>query len=166
MVQVDHLSGELLGGVFDLLYEAGAYNVQCCPTITKKNRPSYIFFIDTTEKHMEAIENIIVNNLGSTGWHTIQTDHRHIPHKTVTKQVEVQTPSTTFQFELQAKVSDNPYDIERPEIDNCLQLQSLLMEKSQLPVPYKYIYMKCQDAWINNLEELQFDNTPHSEYFE
>ena len=37
LVQVDHLSGEILGDVVDSFYAAGAKNVQIISSITKKN---------------------------------------------------------------------------------------------------------------------------------
>ena len=46
MVQVDHLSGEQIGQSIGRFYAVGASNVQVISAITKKNRPSYVFFID------------------------------------------------------------------------------------------------------------------------
>ena len=67
LVMVDHLNGELLGGVIDSFYAAGAKNVQIISSITKKNRPSYIILIDGNENSAEKIENVIINECGSYG---------------------------------------------------------------------------------------------------
>ncbi len=159
IVQVDHLSGEILGSVFDSLYEAGAYNVQCCPTIIKKNRPGHIFFIDLNPKDKSKIENVIINSLASSGWHLIETKHNHIAHKNVTKNILVEVEDFKFEFTLQSKVTSSDFDIIRPEIDNCKALQETIKEKCKLDIPLKNIYLLCQNAWINNLDKINFNNT-------
>ena len=98
LVMVDHLNGELLGGVIDSFYAAGAKNVQIISSITKKNRPSYIILIDGSESSAEKIENVIINECGSYGWHRISTDHRHTSVSIITKEIEVVLESGSFCF--------------------------------------------------------------------
>ena len=42
-----------MGSVIEYLYDAGACNVQVIPTITKKNRPGYLFLIDVKSGSLE-----------------------------------------------------------------------------------------------------------------
>lgn len=78
IVQVDHLTSESLGSIIGYLYDCGARNVQMIPTVTKKNRPGHLLLIDIAEKDREKIEEIIVFEIGSTGWHCFNTEHRHV----------------------------------------------------------------------------------------
>ena len=106
LVMVDHLNGELLGGVIDSFYAAGAKNVQIISSITKKNRPSYIILIDGNENSAEKIENVIINECGSYGWHRISTDHRHTSVSIITKEIEVVLESGSFCFAAKASGAD------------------------------------------------------------
>ena len=72
MVQIDHLSGELLGGLSDRLIEKGAQNVQMIPTLSKKSRPAYLLLIDTSQERLPDLEEFLVVELGVTGWHRIR----------------------------------------------------------------------------------------------
>lgn len=71
------MDGEIIGSVIDSFYEAGAKNVQIVTAVTKKNRPSYMIFVDAREKDADAIEQVIVEECGSSGWHRIETCHRY-----------------------------------------------------------------------------------------
>ena len=64
MVQIDHLSGELLGGLSDRLIEKGAQNVQMIPTLSKKSRPAYLLLIDTSQERLPDLEEFLVLELG------------------------------------------------------------------------------------------------------
>ena len=63
MVQADHLSGECVGQAIGHLYTAGAANVQVVPAITKKNRPSYLFFIDCRPDSADRVEAVSYTHL-------------------------------------------------------------------------------------------------------
>lgn len=60
VVQVDHLTGESVGQSIDLFYAAGASNVQVVSAVTKKNRPSYMFFMADGIRSGPTIVNCIV----------------------------------------------------------------------------------------------------------
>ncbi len=71
LVQCDNLEGEQAAPAMESLYEAGAKNVQLLSSLTKKGRPGYVFLIDGDEASADAIESVIVKELGVTGWHRI-----------------------------------------------------------------------------------------------
>jgi uncharacterized protein (DUF111 family) len=48
--QID-LSGEEIGDLINVLYAYGAKNVNATPSITKKERPGYLIFVDSSD-HM------------------------------------------------------------------------------------------------------------------
>jgi len=146
LVQIDHLSGEIFGAIFDCLYTAGALNVQCLSTVTKKNRPGNVFLIDVRPEKADAIEKIIINELGSTGWHKILTDHRHVPVESVSKDIEVVHDSYKFKFSLKGKRIKGVPESIRPEHSCCLELKEKLRTGSNLEISLKLIYMKVQTA--------------------
>ena len=71
MVQADHLSGECVGQAIGHLYTAGAANVQVVPAITKKNRPSYLFFIDCRPDSADRVEEAI-----AAPWNSVFRERR------------------------------------------------------------------------------------------
>ncbi|SHH09941.1 Protein of unknown function DUF111 [Anaerosphaera aminiphila DSM 21120] len=157
LVQIDHLNGEILGSVFEYLYEAGALNVQCIQTITKKNRPGNILLIDVPLGKIKEVECIIINELGSTGWHRISTDHMHVPVEIVTRKVKILIDSYNFLFELQGKKVKGEAGSIRPEHSNCIKLKEEIRKFCKIEVPLKLIYEKVQTLFNEEQTELIFN---------
>ena len=137
LVQVDHLGGEIIGDVIGEFYKAGAKNVQVVSSITKKNRPSYMIFIDAREENTRKIEKIIVNECGSSGWHRISTCHRHTNVSIVKKNIAIHTAGHLYEYEIQGKVIDDDVANARPEYDNCASLKEFLLEKEGIVIPVR-----------------------------
>lgn len=133
LIQVDHLSGEVLGDVIDSFYQAGAKNVQVFSTITKKNRPAHVIMVDATEATAFAIEEVIVEECGSSGWHRIDSCHRHTDVTYVTRPVIVHLGYTSFEFLLKGKQISDDRQLIRPEYDSCVELREKL-KQYQRPV--------------------------------
>lgn len=149
LVQIDHISGEIIGSIFDCLYQAGAFNVQCLHTITKKNRPGNVLLIDTLPDKAEAIEKIILNELDSTGWHKIETDHRHVPVEVVSKEIEVVQEQCKFLFQVKGKQMKGIPESVRPEHKSCVELKEKIKDLNGTDIPLKQVYMKMQAALWN-----------------
>ncbi|MHA2405285.1 MAG: nickel pincer cofactor biosynthesis protein LarC2 [Candidatus Hermodarchaeia archaeon] len=78
---LDDISGETVAYVIDLLLEKGANNVHVSQTVTKKGRTGLLFFIDVNKEKQETISEIIMMELGSTGYNIITTKHVHTQNK-------------------------------------------------------------------------------------
>ena len=137
-VQVDHLSGEVIGTAIEDLYDAGARNVQVIPTVTKKNRPGHLFLIDVPEGKIPAVESVILE-LGSSGWHLIETAHRHVATEIRDVEVAFETPEGSFDFTVQVKVMRSHEESMRPEHSSCLALREILRTKG-VRIPLKDLY--------------------------
>lgn len=147
LVQLDHLSGEILGDVLNSFYEAGAKNVQIINTITKKNRPGHMIMIDGTEKTASDIEAVIVNECGSSGWHRIETCHRHTDVAYISKTFLVHLENHSFEFLAKGKqIANDPQTI-RPEYDSCIELQAELL-KYQKKVGIQRIHTLLTNAFL------------------
>ncbi len=137
-VQVDHLSGELIGTAIEDFYEAGARNVQVIPTVTKKNRPGHLFLIDAPQDRLAAVESLILE-LGSSGWHLIETAHRHVATEIRDVEVTFETPEGPFDFAVRVKVVRGHGENMRPEHSSCLALREILGMKG-VRIPLKDLY--------------------------
>jgi len=143
-VQVDHLSGEMVGTAIEDLYEAGASNVQVIPTVTKKNRPGYLFFVDTCEQY-SAVEKVIIE-LGATGWHVLETAHRHIITETQSVDVTLETPEGLLNFTVQVKSTKGHPKRMQPEHSSCLTLREALRKKG--------VYMPLKDLYAQIIKQI------------
>jgi uncharacterized protein (DUF111 family) len=77
-VQVDHLSGEMLGEIWKQLSSKGAKNVQFLSTLTKKGRPGHVLLVDIPPERMNELEDFLVSDLGVCGWHRLLSGHVHV----------------------------------------------------------------------------------------
>lgn len=65
--ELDDCTGEALGHVTQLLYDAGALEVHHLPVFMKKNRPGYQIEVLCGESHVAVLENIIFENTTTIG---------------------------------------------------------------------------------------------------
>lgn len=154
VIQVDHVSGELIGSVIDSFYGAGAKNVQVVSAVTKKNRPSYMIFVDGRPKDADSIERVIVGELASSGWQRILTEHRHTDVTIETREVQIVTAEATFPFQVQGKVINGDVHNARPEYDCCRELKKFLMENVGLYLPLRQVIQLVEKVYSDNQDEI------------
>lgn len=77
IAQVDHSTGEVIGHSIQKLFQIGAKNVQLLQSMTKKNRPSYMLFIDLPEDKVEQVAIFLGTELGIWGYHILESQHVH-----------------------------------------------------------------------------------------
>ena len=126
LVQTDHLSGEVMGTAVSDLYNAGAFNVQVIPSVTKKNRPGHLFVIDCAPDGLRGVENVILDELESTGWHRLTSGHRHVATQIREYLLEFDTPKGPLSCSVRVKTVKSRPGRQRPEHDSCVQLRDLL----------------------------------------
>lgn len=146
LIQVDHLSGENLGQIIHYLYDAGASNVQIIPTITKKNRPAHLCFIDCRPEYGDRIEEVIARELTTGGWHRIDTVHRHLCTDIIKRPVTVVSESGSFDFIVEGKkIGDDGSNI-RPEHQNCIDLKDEILKKLEMQISLNGAYFKLSEV--------------------
>ena len=148
MVQADHLSGECVGQAIDRLYGAGAANVQVVPAITKKNRPSYLFFIDCKPDSADRVERAIAGELTSGGWHRIDTVHRYQYNEKLKRPVTLCFQGETPLFNVEGKKFES--GSMRPEHDSVAALREAVYEKWHKTVTYEAAYHMAVSALLDS----------------
>jgi len=154
MVQIDHLSGENIGKVINYLYDAGASNVQIIPTITKKNRPSHLIFIDCRTEYADHIEEVIARELTSGGWHRIDTEHRHLRTEIIKRSVKVKSECGCFDFIVVGKLIGNERSSIRPEHQNCVDLKDAIFQNMKIHISLNEAYNKISEI-LNCTEKIE-----------
>ena len=75
---VDDVTGEVLGNLFDKLLAAGARDVAITPTIMKKGRSGHIIKVITKSQNSERVAREIMKETGTLGIRVIPTVHRFV----------------------------------------------------------------------------------------
>ncbi len=146
LVQVDHLSGELLGELADRLTEKGAQNVQLIPTFSKKSRPAHLLLIDSPQERLPDLEGFLVAELGVTGWHRILTQHAHIATEIVSCTMIFVTQTNLLEIEVYGKrIKQAPLYI-RPEHDVCRQVKKRLHAEQGVEIPLHEVERLAEQA--------------------
>ena len=108
MAQVDDVSGEVMGEFIQRASAAGAKNVQVIPSITKKNRPGYVVYVDTPASLESEFAELFGAELGTWGYRVIAAEHRHFDIERVSVAVTVRAQEIEERFELRAKRISQP----------------------------------------------------------
>ncbi len=145
-VQVDHLSGEILGSAIEMLYSAGAHNVNVVSAITKKNRPGSLFLIDVSPSLADSVEDVVKRELGTSGWHRISTTHCHTAVKCIEKKFYIRGDGFGFDFLAEGKTIKGDVRSTRPENRNCISLKNRLEKDYGLQISLREIYRLISEA--------------------
>ncbi len=156
IVQVDHLNGELLGSVIDTIYEAGASNVNIVSSVTKKNRPGYMVFIDVLPAYMEAVETAAVRELNVSGWHRVTTEHCYLPVDYKKREYEILANDISFQLTVEAKVINGDTSGIRPENRSCVMLKKKL-EEAGVIISLGRAYQLLYESLVNESDTIQVE---------
>lgn len=103
MAQVDDAPGELIGEFIHRAVAAGAKNVQVIPSITKKNRPGYVIYVDVLASLESDIAALLGSELGTWGYRVIAAEHKHFEIERFTVKVNVRECGNEHNFEIHAK---------------------------------------------------------------
>lgn len=82
---IDHLTGEELGYLFNLLLSQGASDVSLIPIIMKKNRPGHILKVISKPELTEILVDIIFKEVGTLGIRISQNQHRGLAKREFVK---------------------------------------------------------------------------------
>ncbi|MEE0938808.1 nickel pincer cofactor biosynthesis protein LarC [Methanobrevibacter sp.] len=87
---LDHLTGEEIGYLFDKLMDTGASDVSITPIIMKKNRQGSLLKVISPRKNREQLINVIFKETGSLGIRIAPNMHRGIAKREfIEKEVEI-----------------------------------------------------------------------------
>lgn len=88
---IDHLTGEELGYLFDKLFAEGALDVSITPILMKKNRQGSLLKVISKEENREHLLNTIFKETGSLGIRILPNIHRGIAKREFeTEKIEIE----------------------------------------------------------------------------
>lgn len=136
-VQIDHLSGELLGEAITRLCAAGAANVQLLPTLTKKGRPGQLLLVDVRHDKLPSVEETLLAEFGVTGWHRLATEHVFFGTENLERNLTILTPARTLYGKVEGKRLKDPPGPIVPEHRSSVALCERLLAECGMRVPLR-----------------------------
>lgn len=141
---IDTLSGEILGSLYDKLLNEGARDVCITPTIMKKNRPGHIVKVIARTENAEHLVQVLMEETGTLGVRMLPHVHRGVAVRENvihTTQINGNTEKIRFKIgEVNGKIIKCS-----PEYDDLKRLS----EKTRIPIKDLKDYIE-QDYKMNN----------------
>lgn len=128
IAQVDHSTGEVIGHSIQKLFQIGAKNVQLLQSITKKNRPSYMLFIDLPEEAIDEVAVFLGTELGIWGYHILDSQHVHFDVSFHGKKLRLTDGVNEEDYTIKAKYVANNGQLLKIKVDHdqLVQIQEKL----------------------------------------
>lgn len=134
---VDTLSGEVLGNLFDKILEEGARDISITPTIMKKNRPGHIIKVIAKNNDVEHLCDVLMKETGTLGIRILPEIHRSVAKREiVTKKVNINSSEYEVHFKV-GYIRDNLITC-RPEYEDV----KLISQQTGIPVKDLENYLK------------------------
>ncbi|WP_406656965.1 nickel pincer cofactor biosynthesis protein LarC [Methanolobus sp. ZRKC2] len=103
---VDDVTGEVLGNLFDKLLKLGARDVVIIPATMKKGRPGSIIKVITRPEDSPKIAREIIRETGSLGIRVLSTKHRFVANRKITT-IEVDICGQVFECRIKVAEDKN-----------------------------------------------------------
>lgn len=126
---LDHLTGEEIGYLFDRLLDLGASDVSITPIIMKKNRPGSLLKVISPKKNRETLIEAIFKETGSLGIRIIPNMHRGLAKREFTKK-EFEIEGETFEVTFKIGYVNGEIISSRPEYEDLKKIA----KKTGLPL--------------------------------
>ena len=118
---IDHLTGEEIGYLFDVLLDAGASDVSVTPIIMKKNRQGSLLKVISKKSKRDELVDLIFRETGSLGIRISPNIHRGIAKREFIKknfEIEGKTYEVTFKI----AYNNNEIISSRPEYEDLKKI--------------------------------------------
>ncbi len=138
---LDNVTGELMGHIFNVLMKFGARDVSIIPTITKKNRPGHLLRVLARPIDCDSLSETIIRETGTLGVRVIPYVHRNITSRKI---VPVQANIKGKKVEINVKVGMIGNDIIsiKPEYEDARKLSE------ESGVPLKDVMNAANEAFM------------------
>ncbi|MDY7082450.1 MAG: nickel pincer cofactor biosynthesis protein LarC [Halobacteria archaeon] len=108
---VDDVSGEILGSLYEVLRDEGARDVAIIPIQMKKNRPGHIVQVIARSEDAEHLARVLAEETGTLGVRATPYTHRFVAEREI-QTVEVEIAGEVFEADVKiASVDDEVFDV-------------------------------------------------------
>ena len=118
---VDDVTGEVLGGLLEILMEEGALDVTIVPALMKKGRPASLIQVLAKKEEAERLARIVMKETGSLGVRVFPSLHRFVARREE-REVGFEIEGRPFRVRLKvSRLGDEVLRI-KAEHDDCRQV--------------------------------------------
>lgn len=118
---VDHLSGEAIGYLFEKIMAEGARDIAVIPVIMKKNRPGHILKVISKKENTEKLISIIFKETGTLGIRVSQNSHRSAAsRKFISLEIDINGKKEKITFKI--GIIGNEIISSRPEYEDIKKI--------------------------------------------
>ncbi|WP_407380199.1 nickel pincer cofactor biosynthesis protein LarC [Methanobrevibacter sp.] len=118
---IDHLTGEEIGYLFDILLDAGASDVSVTPIIMKKNRQGSLLKVISGKSKRDELVNLIFKHTGSLGIRIAPNLHRGIAKREFVKKT-VDIKGDEYEVTFKIGYVNGEVISERPEYEDLKKI--------------------------------------------
>lgn len=118
---IDHLTGEEIGYLFDKIMSCGASDVSITPIIMKKNRQGSLLKVISKQKNREQIIDTIFKETGSLGIRIAPNIHRGMAEREFIKK-EIEIDGKTYEVTFKIGYVNGEKISERPEYEDLKKI--------------------------------------------
>ena len=144
---LDNVTGELMGHIFNVLLKFGAKDVSVIPTITKKNRPGHLLRVIAKPSDCDTLSEVIIRETGTLGVRVIPYVHRNIAsRKIITVTLEIREKRAEIRIKI-GMIGDEIISI-KPEYEDVRKVSE------ETEIPLKDVTNMAIDVFMNKYPKL------------
>ena len=144
---LDNVTGELMGHIFNVLLKFGARDVSVIPTITKKNRPGHLLRVIAKPSDCDTLSEVIIRETGTLGVRVIPYVHRNIAsRKIITVTLEIREKRAEIRIKI-GMIGDEIISI-KPEYEDVRKVSE------ETGIPLKDVTNMAIDVFMNKYPKL------------
>jgi uncharacterized protein (TIGR00299 family) protein len=119
---VDDVDGEILGTLFDTLFEEGlAYDVIIIPAFGKKNRPCYLIKVIASKSGLKSIAEIMIRHLGTIGIRYTTWQRLKAARETIVCSLDIDDKEYMIRVKI-SRTTDGSIISIKPEADDMVRV--------------------------------------------
>jgi len=126
---MDNVSGEILGNLFNRLMAEGALDVTLIPVLMKKNRPGHLLRVIVRQQDCDTISEVIIRETGTLGVRVMPFVHRNILEREIIP-IEIEISGTPAKIRIKVGKIGNEIINTAPEYEDARQIA----DKMQIPI--------------------------------
>ncbi|GAB4315178.1 MAG: nickel pincer cofactor biosynthesis protein LarC [Methanobacteriaceae archaeon] len=147
---LDNVTGEVLGHVFDRLLNEGALDVSLISTVMKKNRPGHLLRVICKPQDRDRLSEVIFRETGTLGVRVLPYVHRNILKRKIIP-IKLDIKGYTRKINVKVGIIHDEIINYSPEYEDAKSIAN------ELKVPLKVVMRKAEETFkrsINNQELL------------
>lgn len=143
---LDNVTGEVMGNLFNRLLTIGARDVSIIPTITKKNRPGYLLRVIAKPMDCDSLSESIIRETGTLGVRVIPYVHRNIASRKILP-IKVEIEGKQFEIDIKVGTIGNEIISVKPEYEDIRKVSE------SVGIPVKDVMDMAIEVFMKDMRE-------------